>query len=526
MQLEKLQIDLRPRSNAQALDLGFTLLRAHAATVYQAWLVLWLPLMALVALLSYFFEEQIGIWIFISWWLRPLFERAPLYVLSRQIFGEDVGWREALRAWPAQLKGGWFRLLTWWRPFMAGYGLYQPVWQLEMARGKAASERLRVVGAGKTGSSAFWFGAACFGFESVLQIGLLGLIGLFFSQGGVANPFAVMFDTHGKVNSALVQMLTLAGYAFSSSIMGPIYTACCFSLYLNRRAGLEAWDIEIVLRQIKEPGRNKQHREMPAAVLMLLAPVIFGFALLQPGPAEAAGAPLKCEPPPYMLQKKTIPGPEHSAEQGKLRAEVDRIFASDDMRGYECIESWEWKSQAKPEAAKRETLPMEFGLLAQIVKILFIAAAIALVGWLLYIYRDKFPSFQRTQAPVAATEVGGLDIRAESLPDDVAAAVRLLWASGERRAALALLYRATLSRLTGQDGLVIEQGATEGDCLRLARQACRRGQLVQARLDVTAVATSLWLNGAYGGRWPDDIAFSDSCAAWHAQFGAAKAGPP
>ena len=32
----------------------------------------------------------------------------------------------------------------------------------------------------------------------------------------------------------------------------PIYVACGFSLYLNRRTVLEAWDIELVFRRMRQ----------------------------------------------------------------------------------------------------------------------------------------------------------------------------------------------------------------------------------------------------------------------------------
>ena len=91
MQLDKLQIDLRPRPNAQALDLGFVLLRAHAGPVYMAWLMLWLPLVLLCGGLAYLFPGYAGAWLLLAWWLKPLLERAPLYILSRQVFGEQIG---------------------------------------------------------------------------------------------------------------------------------------------------------------------------------------------------------------------------------------------------------------------------------------------------------------------------------------------------------------------------------------------------------------------------------------------------
>ncbi|UUZ49461.1 hypothetical protein LP420_03955 [Massilia sp. B-10] len=143
------------------------------------------------------------------------------------------------------------------------------------------------------------------------------------------------------------------------------------------------------------------------------------------------------------------------------------------MHGWVCEESWHLKKRKKGEPAKLN-VPFKLDWLAAIVRVLIIAAAIGVVAWLVYRYRDRFPAFRRRPATVRATEVGGLDIRAESLPGDVTGSVRALWAQGQRRAALALLYRATLSRLVTDDGLALTQGNTEGDCLRLAASAMRR----------------------------------------------------
>jgi hypothetical protein len=70
-----------------------------------------------------------------------------------------------------------------------------------------------------------------------------------------------------------------------------------------------------------------------------------------------------------------------------------------------------------------------------------------------------------------------------------------------------------------QDGLSLAQGATEGDCLRLATQAVQRQALTPARYGVANTATTLWLNGAYGNRWPDSASVHAACGAWQEQFG-------
>jgi hypothetical protein len=527
MRLDKLQLDLRPRPNAQALDLGLMLLRSDIGDVYKAWLALWLPLVALCGVLAWYFPGYAGAWWMLAWWLRPLLERAPLYILSRQVFGETVTWKDALRAWPGQLRGGWFRLLTWWRPTMPGRGLYQAIWQLEGARGTVAAERRKVIGNNKTARSAFWFGTVCANFEMILQIGLIAFIGIFLSSEDAINPFAYLF---GKGNTMSPQLVAIsyASYGFAAGIIGPVYTACCFTLYLNRRATLEAWDIEIMLRQITPPAARKP---FAAAAVALLAPFMLALAVFQPMHADAADATAvpraqpTCAPPKWMTERTAkqveLRGPDQNAEQTRMRHEVAELFASEELRGYVCEERWQSKNP--PKTPKELNGPqMDLSVLAGILKILLIATAIGLVAWLLYRYRDKFPSLARRPAPRRATEIRGLDIRPETLPDDVAAAVRKLWDQGRHRAALALLYRATLSRLVHEHDLRITQGATEGDCLREANRAHAAKRLGDDKLSITTSATDLWLNGAYGNRWPETGIVVAMCAEWQTCFHKAK----
>lgn len=267
MQLDKLRLDLRPRSNAQGLDLGFALLHAGGADVWRAWLALWLPLCALAACISWHWPgAELG-WL-LPWWLRPLLERAPLHVLSRQVFGDRANWRDALRAWPRELGGGWFRMLTWWRPFMAGRGLHQPVWVLEGARGSVATARRATIARGGSGLSAFTFGVVCLGFELVLMMGVLSLLSLFMSNES-PDPFALLTTNDTAPWQAA---LNTAAWGLAGAIVGPIYTACTFTLYLNRRATLEAWDLEIVLRQLRAPVRPAGARRV--AGVLLVAPLL------------------------------------------------------------------------------------------------------------------------------------------------------------------------------------------------------------------------------------------------------------
>ncbi|SFU73235.1 DUF4129 domain-containing protein [Pseudoduganella namucuonensis] len=524
MRLEHLRIALRPRPARQALDLGFALLHARAGTVYASWLALWLPLCAVAAALTLAMPGHAFLWMLLPWWLRPLLERAPLYVMSRQVFGEHVTWRQALRAWPGQLGGGWLRMLTWWRPFMAGRGLYQPVWQLENARGAAADARRAVIGRNGTGRAAYGFGLACAHFEAVLQFGLVAFIGSFASE----NQFELFAFIGRGGDRTLLSLLPVTLLCASGAIIGPIYAACCFTLYLNRRATLEAWDIELTLRQIEPPAARRDAAQAGRALPALLAATAVLGALLSLLPAAASSSSAaavavspntpRCEGEKLVHRPLNQLGPPHDAAQAALHKELEQLYDSEELRGYVCEQSWEFKEPGKPrQPAKPGSMP-NLALAALVAKWLLIAGAVAVAAWMLYRYRDKLRWLLPPPAPALATEIGGLDIRAESLPDDVTGTVRAQWDRGERRAALALLYRATLSRLVQRHGLQLAQGATEGDCLRLARRAAQRGELSEARCGVADTATTLWLNGAYGGRWPSADAVHAACAAWDAQF--------
>ena len=93
------------------------------------------------------------------------------------------------------------------------------------------------------------------------------------------------------------------------------------------------------------------------------------------------------------------------------------------------------------------------------------------------------------------SHVRELDIRPESLPADIGAAVRELWLGGERRAALSLLYRGALSRLVHAHAVAIGAASTEGDCVRLARAA-----LAAPSGDYVAALVQAWQLAVYGGR--------------------------
>lgn len=126
----------------------------------------------------------------------------------------------------------------------------------------------------------------------------------------------------------------------------------------------------------------------------------------------------------------------------------------------------------------------------------------------LYIVRIvRVRGLPRVPKPFAPpSHVRDLDIRPESLPDDIGAAALAEWERGEQRAALALLYRGLLSRLVHAHGVPIRASSTEGDCLALAQPRLTAGSAQYAARLVTT-----WGTAVYGGLLPSPGAVQSLC---------------
>lgn len=511
MRLEDLTLDLRPRPHWQAAELGFSLLRPHAATVYQAWWSIWGPLVLVSLILATVFPSIAAICPFIPWFFRPLVERVVILILSRAVFGEHISASEAVRLWPSQLKGGWFRVLTWWRLLVPGRAVYQAIWQLEGAQGATLRERIRLIGKDGVSNVAFWLGILFVHFEMILELGILALIGTFLSNTPVVNPAALVsqfFENSGF--ETFMNTYSLLAYGLVAGFTGPLYAACGFTLYLNRRAGLEGWDIEIAFRKLANRlGRFKQ-----TVASLLLASCLATGLWLTPDNAEAKAT---CAPPEWLQKQDAERSPAQDARQKYWREKLATVYEHEDLRSYECKTKWVSKTPEEPAEPKLPKDPLALlNWQAMALQWLFIGLLVATTLWLLYRYRGPIATALENLRPLPAppAQVAGLDVRPESLPSDVISACRALWQSGQQREALALLYRAALSRLTHQHRLELFSGSTEGDCVRKTAAAVQRAQLSPAQLAWFERMTQTWQAQAYAHQTPDSARFEALCQDW------------
>ena len=159
---------------------------------------------------------------------------------------------------------------------------------------------------------------------------------------------------------------------------------------------------------------------------------------------------------------------------------------------------------------------------SELLRALIWVVAIAALGWLLYLlsrhlgwFKGAF-KFDRVKPDV----LFGMDLRPESLPDDIPAAARALLVGGDMRAALALLYRGALSVLVHERDVEVRTGDTEEDCVRRVAKA---GPPALATYFQSLV--SAWGLIAYAGRRPERAEAERLISAWAGHFTPAPAAP-
>ncbi len=247
MQIEQISIALRARSAYEAMDLGFALVRQHASAIWLPWFCLTLPIFLACFGLAYVLDIVAFAPLFF-WWLKPIFDRVPLFVLSRAVFGPAPDWRTSLRE---QRRFAPRELIQWltWRRLSPNRAVLFPIHFLEGQAGKARSERTKVV-LGAISSPSLLLTFLCINFELALVISAATLVVLFipleFIEQWGEGVFGMLFETPPLWFEA-VQYLV---FYLAMSIIEPFYIGAGFALYINRRTQLEAWDIELAFRSI------------------------------------------------------------------------------------------------------------------------------------------------------------------------------------------------------------------------------------------------------------------------------------
>jgi hypothetical protein len=518
VQLDQLSVVLRQRNPWEAIDLGFAMVRQWWWDAYAAWLTVFVPVAVASCLLLP------PVWAFVLvWWLNPATERVVLHVVASAVFGSRPRLRDTLRSFFSYARNGLIRSLLPPFRFSPTRAFDLPVRQLENARGRTARLRSKQLHR-RAINQASWLTIVCMLFEAVVFFSLVGLYDLLVPAASQEsfNAFEVFQATPDSARDYVVTALFLTALA----MIEPFYVAGGFALYLNRRTALEGWDLEVQLRRIAQRTDRRQDGELaasgPAVVAAFALAIGLAAVLGVPGraPAQDVSPPSSEAKAPQIPESSSLaptrkPGVPPGSDAKRQILEVLKDSQFQQFETQTLIEPLQKKPEEEKAQWDTSGLGPIMGLIAKILRwVVWVLVGGVLVYALYWVLRrlNWIQAPERSQWTPPHT-LFGLDVRPESLPQDVAAVAAQLARSGNLVGALSLLYRGTLAALLHRDQIELVSGDTEVDCLTKTRD-----QLAAPTYAYLSRLLSAWQAAAYAHRLPAQLEIEELASEWPAFF--------
>ena len=518
MNLDQVTLEIRPRSAWEATDLGLLMAKRWWLPMTKVWLMVSLP----IVIILLFVPEHWFWWsALLLWWIKPLLERPLLHILSHAVFNDLPSTGSTAKLFPSLARKQWFASLTW-RRFSPTRGMDLPVLQLEGLSGTRRQDRLQILHRDDS-SPASWFSFIGLLLEISLWFGMISFVWVLIPREINIEWANFFFDQ----DSSQLHLLQLALWYFALSLTAPFYVACGFALYLNRRITLEAWDIDIAFRRIV----NKRNSRQPLASLLLFFCLSLGTLI-----ADAQRNAYADENLPQLenaLLAEDLNADSAQEEPLGEFTEIDRQQAQDAIKSVlqqpefsrkEIQRRIKFDEPDEPSTFWKKLFAFlsnieGFVAAASVLEILLWLTMTALIAFLLYRYRRWLSAqFVRIKpSPTAKAKpvtLFGMEVTRESLPDDISAHALTLLEAGDVRAALALLYRASLFHLV-HNGVEIHDGNTERECVELMREHFAGNMAAQPRVEYFSSLTRVWQRLAYGHFAPAADTAEYLCANWN-----------
>jgi len=509
--LNEIQANIRLRNPWEAVDLGFAMVRRWWKSIYIPLAILTfgigIPLFFIVP------EDQLWIAGMIFWWLKPLYDRLVLHIISHKLFNDELTSWQALKALPSLIwNTGFFQSMTF-RRFSLSRGFNLPIWQLEQLRGEPRASRQRILHIASH-SQAIWLTIGLWIIEGILSLSLFVLLLLFLPESLQQDFLENLFSSNNIDYARWLDILNYCFYIVVVTAVHPFYIAGNFALYINRRTQLEAWDIELDFRKLA--SRLKQTSQHLLPVMFIAFFTLFFSASLflfsSPSYAENPEANNETE----YLNRDRLPA-------DKSKAIIKEVMLTENLDDKEISHRWIKKDKKKIDldpvfwlklkaflepTAKVFAFIIEFGLW------ILIAIGILLLIYFrerwMYLFQGKRDSTDEYQSPDV---MFGMDVRPESLPSNIIDEARKLWQSKQHREALSLLYRGALVRLINQEKVKLQNSHTEGDVLKLASLT-----LNNSKQGYLKSLTTQWQLIAYAHRSPNESDMKMLFDRWTSDF--------
>jgi hypothetical protein len=490
-----------------------------------------LPFLALSLLIP---VERLWLSTLLLWWLKPLFERPLLHILSYAVFNDLPSVRSTVKAFPSLAIKQIVASLTW-RRLSPSRSMDLAVLQLEGLSGARRQERLRLLHR-EDSAPAGWLTFFCANIESFLGMGIIGFIWAMIPS-EIDIDWANLFLDQ---DSAYLQYTKVIIWYIAMTLVAPFYITCGFALYLNRRIKLEAWDIDIAFRRIvnkrdSNGGKFSTKTNSAHALLLALSLGIGLFAVDASTPAYAQD-----ELPETVVTQvesgtdsNTLSN-EHTdiSDRSAAKKIINKVMQQEEFSHKKTerhIKLFEPDEDSPPDEdnafikwlvdfLKNAENFTGIGIASGLEFILW-GLVIVLIFWVVFRYRHWLAAqFVRVNAAPEERKkpvtLFGMEVTRESLPADISSAALQLLQQNDTRAAVALLYRACLYRLI-YVGVDIEDGHTENECLALMRAHFSTKQNTAAQVDYFSQLSIIWQRLAYGHLTPEQHIAQQLCSHWN-----------
>jgi len=482
-------IPLRRRSVWEAADSGILLWRNNFSCLMLFFTV---PVLVVACCLCFLPENLIFIPFLILWWLKPLFDRLALHVISVRFFAspEDspFGIPAAQRAKEISrgLSGTLCRALPGdllWRRFNPGRAAYTAVRVLERVDQKQFQQRKKALSSGGLGFC-FPMGVFCFVLEGMLLFGEM-LFAILIS--GILFPAGSLLV---QTDSAVIGILFFAAFCFNYVLVESLYVCMSFGLYINSRVELEGWDLQLLFR--KFAGTVRVEKAAGPAVKALPVICLLFFILIRSASSSV------------YAQETAEPFPEFFPIISESALEnLEDILASDDFGSER--EGWGIRYKYSRERPEIPDVDVDSWLheirqvFSFILRLIVILALVASLGFALY-WLSK--SRRRRLFPLRDTGKSYANpLMSGASPESLFVKAEGFFQTGNQREAWAACLAGCLGAYTRDHSVSFPVDATEYGCLALARSA------LGAKAEGFGELVEDWVFLAYGGRPPERGSF-------------------
>ena len=473
-------LKLRQRSNWEAADSGILLWRNNFAFFTVLMIA---PFIAAAVLIRI---SPLPAWssYLLIWWLKPLFARPVLHVISVRFFKPQATFRGILKGFAKSL----FIALPGdllWRRFSLWRSARMPVRTLEHLSGNAARMRIKTLELGGLGfcssltilTSAIFF--SVFIGELFFAIAIIEMIEVV--------PLSALWQWQYV---KIIELLIFCAICLNFILIEPLYVCMGFGIYINSRIEVEGWDIQLLLQNfIKQKKQKTASRivQSPAILKVIVFISIGLFFMLSPCqtiPAEQA----------YIENSDSVPIDV-----------LNQILSSPDFGGQQ--EGWGIRLRNQKEATKQPELNFDwlakikdfFGMVLFLILILLIIAAVGYIALRLYrLKKNSINKKGKNWKSSFLTRSGGTII---SDPNTLLSEALLLHNQGMIRDAWAKCFLAAIAIYSTQDDLEFPVDATEYDCLSIVKKTKARN------IEGFGALVLSWTGLAYGGKMPDNGIF-------------------